>query len=183
MPLDLLVLGGALLAGLFGGVHCLAMCGGLAVAFAAPRDGAPLRHALLLNAGSSLPVALAAGTWKHVAVAVRGGDALTPGRLSLYVDGALVSSNPMLTLKPGDIASVSGFIGRSSSASGQQFRGTIKDFRIYAKELTASVTSPEKYALPLDYAQTYSGLPVKVSGDHTVRAVDAGVAGVPALAE
>jgi len=84
------------------------------------------------------PVALAAGTWKHVAVAVRGGDALTPGRLSLYVDGALVSSNPMLTLKPGDIASVSGFIGRSSSASGQQFRGTIKDFRIYAKELTAS---------------------------------------------
>ncbi|MFF7888111.1 S8 family serine peptidase [Streptomyces sp. NPDC020794] len=47
-------------------------------------------------------------------------------------------------------------------------------FRLYAKELTASVTGPEKYALPLDYAQTYSGLPVKVSGDHTVRAVDAG---------
>ncbi|WP_266586675.1 S8 family serine peptidase [Streptomyces sp. NBC_00365] len=47
-------------------------------------------------------------------------------------------------------------------------------FRLYAKELTASVTSPEKYALPLDYAQTYNGLPVKVSGDHTVRAVDAG---------
>ncbi|MFF4729382.1 S8 family serine peptidase [Streptomyces mirabilis] len=47
-------------------------------------------------------------------------------------------------------------------------------FRLYAKELTASVTSPEKYALPLDYAQTWSGLPVKVSGDHTVRAVDAG---------
>jgi subtilisin family serine protease len=47
-------------------------------------------------------------------------------------------------------------------------------FRLYAKELTASVTAPEKYALPLDYAQTDSGLPVKVSGDHTVRAVDAG---------
>ncbi|MET9035733.1 S8 family serine peptidase [Streptomyces mirabilis] len=47
-------------------------------------------------------------------------------------------------------------------------------FRLYAKELTASVTGPEKYALPLDYAQTDSGLPVKVSGDHTVRAVDAG---------
>jgi sulfite exporter TauE/SafE len=51
MPLDLLALGAALLAGLFGGVHCLAMCGGLAVGFAAPRDAAPLRHALLLNAG------------------------------------------------------------------------------------------------------------------------------------
>ncbi|MEU1192475.1 S8 family serine peptidase [Streptomyces sp. NPDC005859] len=47
-------------------------------------------------------------------------------------------------------------------------------FRLYAKELMASVTSPEKYALPLDYAQTSSGFPVKISGDRTVRAVDAG---------
>ena len=47
-------------------------------------------------------------------------------------------------------------------------------FRLYAKELTARVTSPEKYALPLDYAQTSTGFPVKISGDHTVRAVDAG---------
>jgi sulfite exporter TauE/SafE len=51
MPIDLLALGAALLAGLFGGVHCLAMCGGIAVGFAAPRGQAPLRHALLLNAG------------------------------------------------------------------------------------------------------------------------------------
>ncbi|CAM5555855.1 S8 family peptidase [Streptomyces canus] len=47
-------------------------------------------------------------------------------------------------------------------------------FRLYAKELTASVTGPEKYALPLDYAQTSSGFPVKFSGARTVRAVDAG---------
>ncbi|MFF7937134.1 S8 family serine peptidase [Streptomyces sp. NPDC007940] len=47
-------------------------------------------------------------------------------------------------------------------------------FRLYAKELTASVTSPEKYALPLDYAQTDTGFPVRISGDRTVRAVDAG---------
>ncbi|WP_326659233.1 S8 family serine peptidase [Streptomyces canus] len=47
-------------------------------------------------------------------------------------------------------------------------------FRLYAKELTASVTGPEKYALPLDYAQTSSGFPVKFSGHRTVRAVDAG---------
>lgn len=51
MPLDLLVLGGALLAGLFGGVHCLAMCGGIAVGFSAPRGDGALRHALLLNGG------------------------------------------------------------------------------------------------------------------------------------
>ncbi|WP_030663500.1 S8 family serine peptidase [Streptomyces cellulosae] len=47
-------------------------------------------------------------------------------------------------------------------------------FRLYPKELTASVTGPEKYALPLDYAQTSSGFPVKIDGDRTVRAVDAG---------
>ncbi|MER7688008.1 S8 family serine peptidase [Streptomyces sp. NPDC097610] len=47
-------------------------------------------------------------------------------------------------------------------------------FRLYAKELTARVTGPEKYALPLDYAQTSTGFPVRISGSHTVRAVDAG---------
>lgn len=47
-------------------------------------------------------------------------------------------------------------------------------FRLYAKELTASVTSPEKYALPLDYANTYNDFPVKITGDRKVQAVDAG---------
>ena len=36
------------------------------------------------------------------------------------------------------MASPTSFIGRSANASGQQFRGRIKDFRIYSKELTAS---------------------------------------------
>ncbi|MGY1496726.1 S8 family serine peptidase [Streptomyces sp. QTS52] len=48
-------------------------------------------------------------------------------------------------------------------------------FRLYAKDLTASVISPEKSALSsLYYSQTYEGLPSKISGDHKVRAVDAG---------
>ncbi|MGI3222949.1 S8 family serine peptidase [Streptomyces sp. GTA36] len=47
-------------------------------------------------------------------------------------------------------------------------------FRLYEKELTASVSSPEKYALPLDYSQVSDTLPVKFSGKRTVRAVDAG---------
>ncbi|MFE7834904.1 S8 family serine peptidase [Streptomyces sp. NPDC057474] len=47
-------------------------------------------------------------------------------------------------------------------------------FRLYEKELTASVSSPEKYALPLDYSQVSDSLPVKFSGKRTVRAVDAG---------
>jgi len=47
-------------------------------------------------------------------------------------------------------------------------------FRLYAKELTANVTSPEKSALSLYYSQTYNDFPTKISGDRTVRAVDAG---------
>ncbi|MEU5196292.1 S8 family serine peptidase [Streptomyces scabiei] len=47
-------------------------------------------------------------------------------------------------------------------------------FRLYEKELTASVSSPEAYALPLDYSQVSDSLPVKFSGKRTVRAVDAG---------
>ncbi|WP_371663209.1 S8 family serine peptidase [Streptomyces sp. NBC_00280] len=48
-------------------------------------------------------------------------------------------------------------------------------FRLYEKELTASVTSPEKSELSsLYYSQTYNDFPLKISGDHKVRAVDAG---------
>ncbi|MGW1778223.1 S8 family serine peptidase [Streptomyces sp. NPDC002143] len=48
-------------------------------------------------------------------------------------------------------------------------------FRLYEKELTASVTSPEKTELSsLYYSQTYNDFPLKISGDHKVRAVDAG---------
>ncbi|MFF3713696.1 S8 family serine peptidase [Streptomyces phaeochromogenes] len=47
-------------------------------------------------------------------------------------------------------------------------------FRLYAEELTASVTSPEKYALPLEYTNTYNDFPVKITGDRKVQAVDAG---------
>ncbi|MET9472741.1 S8 family serine peptidase [Streptomyces sp. NPDC002922] len=47
-------------------------------------------------------------------------------------------------------------------------------FRLYAKELTASVTSPESYALKPAYPSTGTGFPVKITGDRTVQAVDAG---------
>ncbi|MFE7761741.1 S8 family serine peptidase [Streptomyces sp. NPDC057438] len=48
-------------------------------------------------------------------------------------------------------------------------------FRMYEKELTASVTSPQKTSLSsLYYSQTYEDFPLKISGDHRVRAVDAG---------
>ncbi|MFC4498334.1 MULTISPECIES: S8 family serine peptidase [Streptomyces] len=60
----------------------------------------------------------------------------------------------------------------------QVTQGTLEfsaKFRLYEKELTASVTSPEKTELSsLYYCQTYEDFPLKISGDHKVQAVDAG---------
>lgn len=51
MPIDWLTLGAALLAGLMGGVHCAAMCGGVATGFAAMSPGAGWRQAIEPNLG------------------------------------------------------------------------------------------------------------------------------------
>ena len=112
---------------------------------ATPGAGTTRHSASIAGPGASpvaqtvtAPAALNATTFKHVAVTIKGGDATTPGQLLLYEDGVLVASNTALTLKPSDVASATSFIGRSNNATGQQFRGRIKDFRIYSKELTAS---------------------------------------------
>ena len=76
--------------------------------------------------------------FKHVAVTVKGGDALTPGQLLLYEDGALVASNTALTLKPADIASATASSAAPAPRAGSSSAARIKDFRIYSKELTAS---------------------------------------------
>jgi sulfite exporter TauE/SafE len=58
MPVDLVVLAAALMTGLLGGVHCIAMCGGIATGLAGA--GAPkLSHAFALNSGRVLGYALA----------------------------------------------------------------------------------------------------------------------------
>jgi len=59
VPIDPLALSAALLSGLLGGVHCAAMCGGIATGFSvwSPRHG--LMASLQLNAGRVLGYALA----------------------------------------------------------------------------------------------------------------------------
>lgn len=51
MPIDWLVLASAWLTGLLGGVHCAAMCGGIATGFGASSRGNRLRDAGLVNLG------------------------------------------------------------------------------------------------------------------------------------
>lgn len=52
MPIDLIALGAALLSGLLGGVHCVAMCGGVATGLAMSAGPRPsLAHAVRVNLG------------------------------------------------------------------------------------------------------------------------------------
>lgn len=59
MPIDLLTLGAALLTGLLGGVHCAAMCGGIATGFSALGGRHTWWQAALPNLGRVLGYALA----------------------------------------------------------------------------------------------------------------------------
>lgn len=54
MPIDLITLGAALLTGLLGGVHCVAMCGGIATALSASAGKPGLGNAFALNGGRVL---------------------------------------------------------------------------------------------------------------------------------
>ena len=59
MPIDLLTLGAALLTGLLGGVHCAAMCGGIATGFSALGGRNTWWNAALPNLGRVLGYVLA----------------------------------------------------------------------------------------------------------------------------
>ena len=54
MPVDLITLGAALLTGLLGGVHCVAMCGGIATGLSASAGKPGLGNAFALNGGRVL---------------------------------------------------------------------------------------------------------------------------------
>ena len=73
MPIDVLVLSAAFLTGLLGGVHCTAMCGGIAAVLSPQARQHALPHALALNLGRIGSYSLAgllAGTLGAVFVGV-----------------------------------------------------------------------------------------------------------------
>lgn len=73
MPIDTLILGAALLTGLMGGVHCSAMCGGIAAVLGPQAKRNALPHALALNLGrigSYTLAGLLAGTLGSVFVGI-----------------------------------------------------------------------------------------------------------------
>jgi hypothetical protein len=82
-----------------------------------------------LNANAALPTA----TWTHVAIVLGASGG------ALYINGALVSSNAALTLRPKDLgATANNYLGRSQFAVDPYFNGEIDDLRIYASALSAA---------------------------------------------
>lgn len=82
MPIDWLATGAALLAGLLGGMHCAAMCGGIAAGFSAMSPAGGWRAALEPNLGRVLGYAAAgaiAGGIGHGLVGIARIDALATG--------------------------------------------------------------------------------------------------------
>ena len=95
-----------------------------------------VRYAITTNSGiaeqqlnsSSL---LSTGIWHHVAVTLSGSNGV------LYLDGAAVATNSGMTLKPANLGSTTqNYLGKSQY-SDPYLAGSVDDFRIYARALSA----------------------------------------------
>lgn len=81
-----------------------------------------------IDGNAALPV----GGWHQVAVTLNGSIG------SLYVDGALVGTNPSMTLTPASLGTTTqNWIGRSQSGSDPYLDGAVDDFQIYSSVLTS----------------------------------------------
>jgi hypothetical protein len=101
--------------------------------------------------------ALAAGTWAHVAITLTG----STGRM--YLNGALVATNAAMTLKPASLGVTTlNYLGRSQFAD-PYLNGSLDDFRIYSRALSAAEISAQ-ITPALDSPAGLSAIP----GDQTI---------------
>ncbi|MFC5468014.1 DUF5695 domain-containing protein [Cohnella suwonensis] len=107
--------------------------------FLSPQPGAAgLRFAITTNGNGSeqqisSTTAFPTGVWKHVAVTISG----STGRL--YVDGVQVATNASMTLNPSSLGNTTqNWIGRSQYSGDPYFNGSVDDFRMYSRALSAS---------------------------------------------
>jgi hypothetical protein len=110
--------------------------------------GNPLRFAISAGGIAGEQVVngppLAIGVWTHVAVTLTGNAA------TLYLNGRAYASNAGVTTHPADLGvTTNNFVGKSQFAD-PLFQGSIDDFRVYGKALTAAdvltladVTAPQ----------------------------------------
>ena len=82
----------------------------------------------IINSSTALPL----DTWAHVAVTLSG----STGRM--YLNGNLVGTNAAMTLKPSHLGiTTQNYLGRSLFSADPYFNGSVDDFRIYARALSA----------------------------------------------
>jgi hypothetical protein len=78
------------------------------------------------------PTALPSG-WHHVAVTIDGAT----GEMQMYLDGALADSETTTTLPSAIGNTTQNWIGRSQYEADPYFKGSVDDFRIYNRALSA----------------------------------------------
>ncbi len=98
--------------------------------------GNPVRFAITTGGAAGEQAvngsALAIGAWTHVAVTLAGNTA------TIYVNGRAYATNTGVTLRPSSLGvTVNNFIGKSQYAD-PAFQGSIDDFRLYGRALSAA---------------------------------------------
>jgi fibronectin type 3 domain-containing protein len=125
-------------------------------------SGKPIVRYAIKNGGTELNVSsaysLPLNTWAHIAVTQSRDTA------SLYINGVLVSSNPGLTIKPSNLGSTTAnYLGKSQFVNDPYFKGSIDEFRIINRALSAAEIMKLKNAA--NQTITFSAIPQKQMGD------------------
>ncbi|WP_448700581.1 LamG-like jellyroll fold domain-containing protein [Mucilaginibacter sp. AW1-3] len=108
----------------------------LSVQVALSSGKSTVRYAIK-NGGTELNVSYAytfpLNTWVNLAVTQSGNTA------SLYINGSLVATNASLTIKPSNLGNTTlNYLGKSQFSADPMFKGTIDDFRIINRALSAA---------------------------------------------
>lgn len=126
-----------------------------------------VRYAITTSSGGgeqqiNTTATLSTGVWHHVGVTLSGNTGV------LYLDGAAVGTNNSMTLRPSTLGTTTqNYLGKSQWPD-PNLNGSIDDFRIYnralsAAEITALFTPPALPAAPTGLLATTGGAQINLS--------------------
>lgn len=120
-----------------------------------------------INSGSgeqviNSSVAIAASTWTHVALTLRGNSA------TLYINGVVAGTNTSMTTHPAALgATTQNYIGKSQWSNDPNLQGSIDDFRLYSRTLSlAEVLNLVDPSYPTGWADADLGAPALTGAAH-----------------
>ena len=107
--------------------------------FLTPQNGSTsrLRFGITTSgAGGEMPIdgpfALSVGVWQHLAVTLKGNMGI------LYLNGVPVGTNSSMTINPSSLGNTANnYIGKSQYSADPYFNGSIDEFRVYSRALSA----------------------------------------------